>query len=477
MSVRRSLAWTYLAQALNFVLTFGSTVIVARLVNPRDFGIFAMASAVSTVINVLMQFGLAKYLMRETELSRDLLRSVFTVNVIMTALYVSMLLVGASAAGSLFGSAEVGQFLLIFALFPLFAMMEFIPAALCSRNMRFGVIAALSVVRAVVMAAATVMFALKGFAYMSFAWAQVLAWVATAICYNVIVWRPDVWRLRVKGIRSIVQFGAQMIGISGVSQLSTRAGEMALGSMLGLNSLGLYTRASGLPTTLMATIYGAGSNVIFSRLSQDLRDTGEFHQTYLRFMRLMLGILWPMMLGLAILAQPVIFILYGAKWQAAATPLTFLTVASALTVAIGMTSEIFVLRRETQRQVKLESVRSTVGFILFVGAALISLPMAAAAKIAESVIAILLYRKPMARMVGGSPGELRNVYLEGLLLSAAAVLPSFLLMCWTRASEHTPVLAIIACVVIGGILWAWLLLRQRHPIADEVSRLLRRVTK
>jgi O-antigen/teichoic acid export membrane protein len=474
MSVRRSLAWTYFAQALNFVVTFGSTVIVARLVSPRDFGIFAMANAVSTIINVLMQFGLAKYLMREADLSRDILRSVFTVNVIMTALYVSMVLIGALTAGTLFASAEVGRFLLVFALFPLFAMMEFIPAALCSRNMRFGVIAALSVVRAVVMASATVLLALNGFAYMSFAWAQVLAWVATAICYNVIVWRPDVWRLRMTGIRSILQFGAQMIGISGVSQLSMRAGEMALGSILGLNPLGLYTRASSLPTTLTATIYAAGSNVIFSRLSQDLRETGQFHQTYVRFMRLMLGILWPMMFGLAVLAQPAIVILYGAKWQTAATPLSLVTVASALTVAIGMTSEIFVLRRETPRQVMLESVRSTAGFILFVGGALISLPMAAAAKIAESILAIVLYRKPMAQMVGGPPGELRQVYVEGLLLSAAAVLPSFLLMCWTRFSAQTPLSSIIASVALGGLSWAILLFRRSHPIADEAFRLLNR---
>lgn len=55
MSVRRSLAWTYLAQALNFFVTFGSTVVVARLVSPRDFGIYAMATAVTTIINVFMQ--------------------------------------------------------------------------------------------------------------------------------------------------------------------------------------------------------------------------------------------------------------------------------------------------------------------------------------------------------------------------------------------------------------------------------------
>ena len=474
MSVRLSLAWTYLAQALSFMVTFGSTVVVARLVSPRDFGIFAMANAVATIINVFMHFGLAKYLMREADLSRELLRAVFTVNVLMSMVYVIMILIGAVAAGRLFGSAEVGQFLLVFAIFPLIGMMEFLPAALCSRDMRFGVIGALSVVRAVVLAATTLVLAFKGFAYMSFAWAQVLAWLATAVCYNIIVWRPDAWRLRLKGVRSILQFGAQMIGISGVRELGTRAGEMVLGSMLGLTSLGLYTRASSLPMQLYTNIYGAGSNVIFSRLSKDLRESGHFHETYLRFMRLILGLLWPMMFGLAVLAQPIIHILYGSKWQAAATPLSLLTVASAITVAIGMTSELFILRHQTPRQVKIESVRAAAGFLLFVGGALISLPAASAAKVAESLLALILYRRPMVAMVGGPGGALRRVYFEGLALTVAAVLPVFLLMCWTKWSALTSLPAAVACTALGGLLWFAILLQRGHPITAEAARLLRR---
>jgi O-antigen/teichoic acid export membrane protein len=473
MSVRLSLAWTYLAQAICFVVTFGSTIVVARLVSPRDFGIFAMATAVSTIINVLMQFGLAKFVMRETELSRELLRSVFTVNVLMSLVYVGAILVGSLAAGRLFGSGEVGTFLLVFAMFPLFSMMEFVPAALCSREGRFGVIATLAVVRAVVMAATTVILAWRGLAYMSFAWAQVLAWAATSVCFNSIVWRPDVWRLRFKGVRAILSFGAQMIGISGVTQLGTRAGEMVLGSMLGLTSLGLYTRASSLPATLYSNVFGAGSNVIFSRLSRDLRENGEFHETYIRFMRLILGLLWPMMFGLAVLAQPVIHILYGAKWQAAAIPLSVLTVASAVTVAIGMTSELFILRHETPRQVRIEGVRSALGFALFAAGAMISLPFAAAAKLAEAAIAFLLYRRPMARMVGGPAGDLGRMYREGLTLSAAAVAPSLGLMVWTRSSPGTPLPLIIVAIAIGVLWWAALLLRRRHPIAVELARIFK----
>jgi O-antigen/teichoic acid export membrane protein len=273
---------------------------------------------------------------------------------------------------------------------------------------------------------------------------------------------------------SIIKFGTHMMGIGGVNALSARGSEMSLGWLLGLSNLGLYTRASSLPTQLQQNIYVAGSNVIFSRLSAELRESGHFHDTYLRFMRLILGLLWPMMFGIAILAQPIIFILYGEQWQQAATPLALLTIAAAITVAIGMSSEVFILRHETARQVKIESFRAVAGFALFCGGAMFSLTLAAAARIAEAAIALMLYRKPMNRLIGGPPDALRRAYIEGLLLTVAAVLPALLLMIWNDGSPQTPLPLISASIAAGGVLWVFVLFAGRHPIAQEISRLLAR---
>jgi O-antigen/teichoic acid export membrane protein len=470
MSVRLSLAWTYLAQGLIFLVAFGSSVVIARLVTPRDFGIFAMAAAITTILNLFMQFGLAKFIMRQPQVDRDLLRSLFTVNTALTLVYVGALVAGSAFASTVANSPEVGEFLLVFALFPLIALFEFVPSALCAREMRFGLIAGISVLRAVVLATSTIVLAVMGFAYMSFAWAAVMAWLATTLAYNACCWRPDIWRLRFIGFRSIFQFGAEMVGIGGFNQLGSRAGEMALGSILGLPALGIYTRASGLPTQIYTNIYGAGSNVIFARLSRELRDTGGFADTYVRFMRLILGLLWPAMFGLAVLAQPLVNIVYGPKWQAAALPLSLLTIALAVTLAIGMSSEVFVLRHETRRQMKIESIRAGAGFLLFIGGAMISLPMAAGAKLVEALLAWLLYRRPMDRMVGGSVGQLRRVYLESLILGVATILPALLVMQWFSWSPRTPLPVVAGTILAGGLLWTALLIALRHPLVDEARR-------
>jgi len=477
MSVRRSLAWTYSAQGINFLIAFGSSVVVARLVSPRDFGIFAMAGAVTTILNLLMQFGLAKYIMREREVDRDLLRSLFTVNSVLTLAYVLTILGGAMFAFHIARSIEVGRFLTVFALYPAFSMFEFIPAALCAREMRFGPISLISVLRAFTLAASTIVLALLGWSYMSFAWAAVFAAVATAIAYNAICWRPDVWWPRLAGFRSILRFGAEMVGIGGFNQLATRAGEMALGSIMGLATLGLYARAASLPSQLYSNIYGIGSGVIFSRLSQNLRDAGSFHETYTRFMRIILGLLWPATFGLAILARPLVLLLYGPQWVSAADPLSLLMLAVAVTLAVGMTSEIFVLRHETGRQVGIEAIRSCVGLALFVAAAFVSLTAVAAAKLLEAIFAFLIYRRPMSRLIDAPEGELESLYRESLLLGSVAALPVLVVMLATGWSATTPWSWIVAAVFCGVCLWGALLFRRRHPLAAELVRFRSLLTK
>nr|WP_314445854.1 oligosaccharide flippase family protein [uncultured Sphingomonas sp.] len=463
--------WTYVAQATNFLMGFGSSIIVARLVSPRDFGIFGMAVAITSILNVFLQFGLTRYIIREETVDRDMLRSLFTVNTILTLGYFIAIQVGAwIALGT--DAPEVGHFLLVFSLFPLIAIFEFIPASLCARSMRFGLISAITVIKAIVIFSVTISFAYLGFAYMSFAWASVLAAAATAICYNVACFRPDVCKPRFVDFRKLVHFGIDMIGVGGLNQLSSRAGEMALGSTLGLANLGLYTRASSLPTTLYLNVYGVGTNVIFTRLSQDLRDRGEFHQTYFRFMRLLLGALWPAMLGMAILAQPLVNLLYGPKWLGAATPLALLMISTGVTLAIGMSTEVYILRHETRKQAKIETFRALFGLILFLIGSAFSLTLAALAKVLEVVIAYFIYRKPMDELVGGRPGDLESVYRESLFLAVAACLPSGVLALIFRNSPKTPLDLVFGSVALGVLLWCLLIIRLRHPIVDEVGKVL-----
>ena len=467
------MAWSYTAQALNFFIAFGSSLVVARLVTLREFGIFAMAGAITSILAILFSVGLATYIVREEQIDTPKLRSVFTVNVLLTSLLATAFFSAGLAATHVFDSPDVGQFLRLYSIVPLISMFEFVPQALLSRDMRFKAVSLLSLLRTASLYGTIILLAANGFGHMSFAWGMVASAAASTIVCQFLLWKPSVWLPRLEGFRAILKFGLQMISITGFSQFSTRASEMVLGSGLGLATLGLYARASSLSSQLYQNIYGGATAVVFAKLSADLREKGNFHDVYLRALRLLLAVTWPMLGGLAVLSAPAIYHLYGAQWLGASLPLTLLLIAYAIALGFAMEREVFVLRGETSRQVKIEAARATVGFALFSAGTLIGVAAAAAARIVETLLAYLLYRPHMDRLVGTTRGELDRIYWEGLLLSLAAVLPSFALMLWYGWSPRTPLPLVAGAVLLGVFGWAGLVFLRRHVLLEELQRALR----
>jgi O-antigen/teichoic acid export membrane protein len=475
MSVRRSLAWSYSAQLLNFVVAFGSSVIIARLVSPREFGIFAMAASITSLLAIVFGFGLSNLIVREAEMPKERLRSMLGVSSTYTASLCGLILLSGVLAHSAFNSPDVGDFLLVYAIIPAIQMFEFIPEALCRRHMQFKIISAISVMKTIVTAACTILLAWLGFKHMSFAYAGLLSVICSVTVYNVLQWRETVYWPSRRDFRQIFTFGLQMVSINGFGQLNNRLSEMTLGSWLGLTALGLYSRASNLANQLQQNVYGVATSVIFVRMSMDYRETGKFDQTYIRALRILLAVVWPMMLGLSVLSFPFINLLYGEKWLGAALPLSWLTLAYFTVLGIGMQWHVFVLRKETGLQTKIEGIRAACGLSLFCLGCLISLPWAAAARVGEGIVAYFLYRPQMDRLIGISRGRLDRIYVECLSLALVAVLPSLLLMLWAGWDPQTPLPLVLGAIGLGILLWMVLLIRLKHPVIEEVRTFWRRV--
>lgn len=474
MSIRKSLLWSYGSQAITFVVSFSTSVVVARLLSPREVGIYALAVAVSAVLAIFMTFSVHTYLVREERVDRALLRSVFTVNAVLNIVLAGALLGMAFVESGYLGQPDVGAVLLLTSMAPLIAIFEFIPTALSMREMRYGLISAVNVVRVVVTSAVTVTLALRGYGAISLAIGPLVAGAVCATIYTVTRWRDTVFAPSFANFRPIIAFGVQMISISGVAQLATRGSDLILGRLIGLSALGLYSRASNIQALVFSNVYGAATNVIFSHMSRELHDRGTVHDTFTTSIRNIIAIMWPLLIGLAILARPVVVTLYGERWLGAALPLSLLMVSTFVTLGFGMNWELFVLRKETARQTRFEMLRAIVGTSLFTVGCFFGLAWAAASRIVEAAVGYFLYRPHMDRLAGTNPGELERIYGEGLLLTLAATTPALLLMLWYRWSPNTPLIALAAAVLLGIAGWAGLIVARDHSLMTEVRRLYHR---
>jgi len=474
MAVRRSLAWMAFGQGSFFLLQFIGSVVIARLLTPYDTGVFAIAMAVVGLISVIQALGLSNYLVREPELTPDIVATAATVNILISMIMAIGIAGLGVLGGSLFKEPGVRDVLLVLAIVPVIGHLAFVPGAMLEREGNFRIIALLKAGSTALGLGLTIVLALGGYRYMSFAYSQLATAILTNIATNVIARRHISFRLSLTHWSSISRFGLQIFAISGLTRIATRTMELTLGRTLGLAMLGLYSRASSNHNMLWDNIHGTITRVIFVDFARQLGEGVPLRGRYLHILELMTGLMWPIFAGVAILAGPLVFLVYGARWTGAAVPLSMLCIASIVLVSTTMTWEVFVVCKETARQMRFEFIRTLVGTALFVAGCFYSLEAAAASRIGDALFAQFLYRPHLERMTQASRREFGIIYLRSAATAAVAVAPALALMAAWHFSVRVPLTQLIAAIAGGVALWLIALRVVRHRLFDEILNLVRR---
>jgi O-antigen/teichoic acid export membrane protein len=472
MAIRRSMAWMTGGQVAFFVLQFIGSVVLARILSPYDVGIFAVAMAVVGLISILQAVGLNSFLVREHQLTPQTISTTDTVNWILAFMIAGIVVLIGLAGEYIFRERGVRDVLLIIAVVPLIGAMAFVPITMIEREGNFRMLALVRAGSTALGLVLTIILALQGFRYMSFAYSQIVTALLTNVTIMVIAKRHLNFRFSLIGARVIIKFGLQILATSGLRAASTRLMEIALGRVQGLAALGLYTRASGNHNMLWYSIQGIIGRVVFVDFARHVEDGGELRERYFKVLAIITGLLWPLFGAVAILAGPITLIIYGEAWLGAATPLALLCIASMVLASVAMMAEIFVLRHETGLQVRIVFKSTIVGVTLFVLGAFHSLEAAAASRIIDALFLQWLYRPHLSRMTGAQLGDFQRVYLSSALASVAACAPAAILMIFWRFSPTVPFEQLVLAYISGIALWFLALRLSGHFLYQEIARLI-----
>jgi O-antigen/teichoic acid export membrane protein len=474
VSLSKSLGWMGLAQLLALVLQFAGTVVLARYLTPYETGIYAVALATVGMLSLIQSLGLQALIVREEVLTPEIASTAFTVNALIAVL-LALAVAGVSGAGGAFlGDPGVAKVLLVLAINPLFGIFSFLPSANLERGGRFRELALIASGAGMVTTLVTIALAVNGFSYMSVAYAQWVNGIIMMVALNIVGRHHVSFRIGFTAWRRVADFGAQMLAVSGMAALSTRLSDLLIGRLLGLGPLGLYTRATNLNGLLWNNIHLVVGRVILVDFAAIHRRGEPLRDRYLRTVSIMTALLWPAFIGLAVLAQPFIHHVYGDRWTPAATPLAMLAIASAIQVSISMTWELFAATGNLRAQTRIEFIRTIVSTSLFAAGCMVSLNAAAAARVADAVFAIFLYRGNLNRMTQTRVRDFTSIYLHSALLTGLATGPAIILSLIYRPASLAPLPELFVAVAAGVALWIAGLFVTGHPIAQEARGLLNR---
>lgn len=468
-SVRRSLVWMLLSQGGLFVLQFGGSVAMARLLTPYEMGIFAVAYAIVGILSTIRALGLSSFIIREPDLKPDIVATSFTINAILAVTTAAGIAALSGIGGSWLGDPGVSRVLLLLAFSPLLNILELVPIACLERNGAFHVLGPLNLGRVATSTTVTIALAVLGFSYMSIAWGSLASTLLGVIWANIAGRRFISLRFGLRQWRRVARFGVQILMIGALGNVASRLSDLLIGRVIGLSALGLYSRASGLNGLLLDNIHSVVARIVFVDFSERVRRGLPLRESYLKIVAMVTGLLWPAFAGLAILAGPVIRTIYGPVWISAAPLLSLLSIAALIGTSLTMTGEIFVVSGETDRFFHNELKRAGIGLSLFALGCMAGQIWAAASRIADSVVAVFIYKSETRRMTETRAADYAPIYRQSAALTAAATAPTMVLMIVNHWSYDTPLGQVFAAVGLGMAAWVlglWLL---HHPLWAEAE--------
>lgn len=334
--VRAGIMWSTLNNLTLRVGTLITGIALARLLDPEAFGVFAIALTVQTALMTLSELGLAADLVRHGDIDRRG-PTIATLSLFSSGLLTVAVLLAAPAIAAFFAAPEAVPVIQVMALTLALAGIGVVPYSRMQRHLRQKELFQIEVVAFVLSTGLSIGLAIAGAGAMSIAIGRLVAQVAVVVLQFVMTrTRPKLgWdrSIALSGLR----FGLPL-SLAGLLSLGMlNVDNVIVGRLGGATLLGLYVIAFNLsswPSSVVGTAIRAVAMPAFAENAQNGGHDGT--HVLARSCGLAWAVAVPLSIGLGVLAHPVVTILYGTQWAAAAAALAWLAPFGALRILMDV---------------------------------------------------------------------------------------------------------------------------------------------
>ena len=333
-------AVTMVSQAITIAIHLISTVVLARLLSPDDYGVLVMVMAVTGFAGLFRDLGLSSAAIQKKDLSSAQQSNLFWLNVAVGTLLTVLVAAASPLVAWFYGNPELTVVTLILSLNFLIGSFGTQHGARLAREMQFGRQSIATISGAVLSLVVSITFALHDFSYWSLVWGYLAGGLTTTLLLFVLSpFRPG---LPSKGteLREMMKFGAQITAFDFVNYFQRNLDNILIGKFWGPGVLGLYSRAYSLLMLPISSIRGPINAVAFPALSRLQNEPEAFRDYYLKTTSLIALLSMPLAAFLFVCSRPIIELVLGAQWLGVAPIFSYLALAAFIQPSSGFAGSL-----------------------------------------------------------------------------------------------------------------------------------------
>lgn len=463
-------SWLLVQNIGSRVISFGSQIILARLLAPSDFGNIGLALTITTLASVIANFGVDDVLLQRQKTLDYWASSGFVASLVLGLLS----FLGVAMAAPLFAAMYHSHILL--SLLPLMAVampltaLSTVPMAKLRADLNFRLIATYMTAELAGTQLLTIGLAVWGFGVYSFAIPMPVMALVRAIAFWLIA-KPRLGRIRFKQLRMMSSNSAAVFGTKILTAAVSQGDYFVLGLFATKSVVGAYFFAFRLAIQPVQLLAGNLSNVLFPVLSHLKNEPERQKSAAIKASRVLAFIVMPYCFLQAAVARPLLTLVFGVKWQAAIPLVEILSVGLAFDAVSWVAGALLQARGEFRRSLIYSCVFFPVFFVMVTAGALYFSGIGVAFAVSGFYIAFApVYSYRVFRKVGVSLKEISTIYVPPVIFATISATAAILSERWTPGGNLVKALAV---GIVGSALYLGLLYLFAPAILQQLLERLR----
>ncbi|MFM4828527.1 lipopolysaccharide biosynthesis protein [Aeromonas rivipollensis] len=468
---KKGLQWSAIERLLTQAIQLAIMIMLARLLGPTVFGLVGMLTIFIGISNVFVDSGFSSALIRKTDHTDNDLATAFYYNILMSSLCYLALYICAPYIAEFYQQTELQSLLRVIGVTVLINAFTLIPRVKLTVVMDFKTQAKISIISVLISGAIALMMALSGYGVWSLVAQALLTATCTSLLFNFFVPWNAKGKVNKDSFSYLFGFGSKLLLSGLLEAIYNNIYQIIIGKKFSPSIVGEFTQANQLACVPAVTLTNIIQRVTYPMLSQLQKDTAKMDIVHSLSLKLAAVFIFPLIIGLAIIAKPLLIIVLGEQWRSAANLLSILCFGYILYPIHAINLNLLQVMGRSDLFLKLEVMKKIIGVTIL----LISIPFGVLAMCIgfsiTSYFALLLNTYYTARLTSISQWQqckdILPIWLAAIISASIAY--------WAGLYfQATPWLQILVTLIIALASYAFYLLLAQKLLLVQLRSVLRR---
>ncbi len=445
----RGTFWSFLSFLSTKALTFITTIVLARLLAPAEFGIIAYCTLVIGFFDLLNNVGVGHALIARRDRLEEAQNAAFFISIGSSIVLYAGAWVLAPLIADFFNEPHIVPLLRVLALGLLLVGVGTVPMAMLQRDLRFKAYLLPGIARNIIKACVAIGMAWQGFGVWSLVVAELINKVLEVIIpWAIVRWLPSrAFDYRV--VREMLGFGVNIVAVGLLGTLIVNVDYIIVGRVLGGVALGYYTIAYRIPELFIRSVLDTVMMVAFPVLSHMQADSQKLATAYFGYLRYLAVFAFPAGVGIALLAPAFFGTFYTEEWQPAVVPMQLIALEISIASVAYIPGIVYKSINRPDILTKLTLLKLPVVVAVLWGASRWGINGVAAGMVALSLASTVLDSIVVQRVIGFRFADMLRV----LAPIVAATLMMALVVAGVAAILPANLVGLIVPALLGGVVY------------------------